>query len=203
VFDFDINFFLFKMYFLGAHRVKMDKLRKWILAGLIVVLLSMIGTDDAIAQYSPNWAMDGAGCVPTDPAIQNDSYIITGGRIKFKDLKVGSITVICPVSAKVGNIGYMRVSYRDSTGTDISANIKSDLRRINKFNGSVNTVTGLEFDSNQKVDTNYTLGDVAVPTSHTLDDSNFYYFVQATLTRRRTSEIVEFGGVELSPGLID
>jgi hypothetical protein len=169
-------------------------MKKSILTGFIVVLLSGIGLEDAIAQ-PPDWAMDGAGCVPTDPAIQNDSYIITAGRIKFKDPKVGSITVICPVSVKVGSINSIGVSYRDSTGVGTSARVRAALRRINKFNGSVSTVTGLVFDSNNEGETNYTFQTAF--TSHTLDDSNFYYFIQVTLTRSSTSEIIEFGGVEL------
>ncbi len=54
-------------------------MKKAMLAGLIVVLLAGIGLEEAIAQ---RWAMDGAGCVPTDAAIQNDLYSITAGRIK-------------------------------------------------------------------------------------------------------------------------
>jgi hypothetical protein len=94
------------------------------------------------------------------------------------------------------NPNLIGISYRGSTGLDNNARVQAALRRINGFNGSVSTVTGLEFDSNNEGETNYTFRTAFK--SHTLDDFNLYYFIQVTLTRHSTSEIIEFGGVELT-----
>lgn len=167
-----------------------------IFTGLIVVVLSGIGLEDAIAQQI-QWNMNGAGCVPTDTAIQNDSYIITAGKIEFKDSKVGSITIICPVPFRLGLINSIGVSYRDSTGVNTSARLQAALRRIRALNGSVSTVPGLVFDSNNVGETGYTFS-VAPQTSYIFPGTFFYHFIQVTLTRSSTSEIIEFGGFELA-----
>lgn len=174
---------------------------KWLRAGLVFAWLSAVGSGEGSAgepKFITKWVMNGAGCVPTDRAIRTGSYAIVAGRITFRESRVGSITAICPVSANVGLVSAIGVSYRDSTGSDTSARVRADVRRINKFDGSVTTVTGLEFNSDNHAETTYTFNFASSP--HTLDDVNFYYFIQITLTRTGTSETVEVGGVELFEG---
>jgi hypothetical protein len=166
------------------------------LTAIGIVLL--LGATEAFAQ-NPKWVMDGAGCVPSDRTIKADSYIVVGGRIKFNGSRTGGIAVICPVSAGLGTVSRIGVSYRDSTGSGKSARVSTDLRRIRKTDGHVENVTGtgLTFSSDNHATTKYTFALGGSPSDHTLDDVNYYYFVQVTLVRSNATEVAEFGGVEL------
>ncbi|NEO01350.1 MAG: hypothetical protein F6K50_39910 [Moorea sp. SIO3I7] len=173
-------------------------MKKALLIGALLAQTTTFGASKALAQV-PDWVMDGAGCVPIDSAIQQDLYLITAGRIKFKPEKTGSITVICPVSVNVKNANNISVSYRDSTGRSTNARVTAALRRIRKRDGAVNTVSGLVFNSDTRSETAYTFegSSTSSESGHTFDHFNYYYYVQTALVRRSSSNIVEFGGVEL------
>ena len=174
-------------------------MRSRILIGTLPTLLLMLAPHEAAGQ-GPRWVMDGAGCVPVQSAIQDDLYIIVAGRIKFKPQKTGSITVMCPVSVGVGSVNRIFVSYLDSSGPGTAAHVVAALRRIRKTDGHVSTVEDFVFNSNNESVTQYSFrGDgPSSEDGHTLDDANFYYYVQVVLVRDNSKDLVEFGGVELT-----
>lgn len=66
---------------------------------LVVIAVAIMGTD---AEAS-NWSMNGSSCVPGDPAIQNNSYTITGGSTTHQGGATGRITLHCPITRTWGS----------------------------------------------------------------------------------------------------
>jgi hypothetical protein len=147
---------------------------------------------------APRWAMDAAGCVPTGTTIHDRTHFITAGHVKFNAGATGQITLICPVSVGVGTVNHMRLAYLDSTGTGTNSGVRAQLRRVRKTTGSAATVPGFDFDSNASFPSMTVWAYRGTGTSHTLDDFNYYYFIQITLARNNTTDIASIAGVELS-----
>ena len=149
---------------------------------------------------SPRWAMNGAGCVPTGTTIQLENHLVVAGHVKFQSGKTGQIVLICPVSVGVGSVNRLGVSYIDSSGTGATSGVRVQLRRIRKTTGNVETVAGFDFNSNASFPStaSWAYRGAVTAAGHTLDDFNYFYYVQVTLSRSNTIDAASIGGVELS-----
>jgi hypothetical protein len=146
---------------------------------------------------APKWATDGAVCVPTEGATTDNLHFIVAGRIAFLNPRVGKITVMCPVPVGLGTVYRLYTSYQDSSGTGADAQVKVELRRIRKSDGHTETVPGFRFDSNSSSTTTFTHRGTYVSGGHTLDDANYYHFVQVSLSRSNSTLAAVFAGAEL------
>lgn len=184
-----------------THTVQTVSLLKKHALGMLTTLVAafMLAAPQPADAQSPRWAMNGAGCVPTGTTIQLENYLVVAGHVKFQAGKTGQITLICPVSVGVGNVNRLGVAYIDSTGTGVGSGVRAQLRRIRKTTGNVETVAGFEFDSNASFPSTaaWAYRGAGVARGHTLDDFNYYYYVQVTLNRSNSSDIASIGGVEL------
>ena len=164
------------------------------------VAAMMLAAPQPAKAQSPRWAMNGAGCVPTGTTIQLENYLMVAGHVKFQAGKTGQIVLTCPVAVGVGNVNRLGVAYIDSTGTGTASGVRVQLRRIRKTTGNVETVTGFDFNSNSSFPStaSWAHRGAGPASGHTLDDFNYYYYVQVTLTRSNTSDSASIGGVELS-----
>jgi hypothetical protein len=71
-------------------------MRKTLMVSSLAVLV--LGSASAHANV-PWWSMNGAGCVPGDPAIQLDRYFITAGSVDYKSGASGTVTLYCPIQS--------------------------------------------------------------------------------------------------------
>jgi hypothetical protein len=150
-----------------------------------------------------SWTINGSSCVPGDPAIQNNRYLVTAGTVKHQSTATGLITLYCPIPfpTLIGSVrggGYYRISslsmtYADSDGRGTVANIRAQLVKLSHGTGSLTNI-GNALDSNSSPWT--------VPTTMTGSLSHAasgfdYYYVRVDLDRSETSESVTLFGVEL------
>ena len=162
-------------------------------ATLLALGVSFAAVQSASAQSPYQWATVGAACVPTDPALVNNLHLVVAGRVKFAPSKVGTITLICAVPPGVGQISRISAAYETPTG---NASIKAELRRLRKSDGHTESVLNFGIAQTGPALQPFTYKSRAAY-SYTLDDNTYLHFVQITLTRTTTSEIVAFAGADL------
>lgn len=161
------------------------------------------------------WSSVAAGCVPGDPAIQLDRYLISGGSVKHTDNAAGLITLYCPIH-QISNAcdflngspvncrpNVLQLTYRDSDGTRSGVNLTAQLVRVNQADGSVSFVPGAFLDTN----TNSSTGNgylVTSPFTETFAMKDSYYYVRVDLNRAVGSkDVAIFYGVALFSNIKD
>ena len=169
----------------------------------------MVGTlmlFSAAAQAGQSyWSMNGASCVPGDPAIQFDRYFITAGSVNYKTGASGLVTLYCPVSPSPvarffpdatitlplcpNNAYVMKLTYTDADGPDAAVSVTSQLIRLSKadggFLGAVPGATLVSSASSLRTQTS-----VSAPFDHAFDFANLYYYVRVDLNRAAGSSLV-------------
>jgi len=144
-----------------------------------------------------SWSINGSGCVPGDPAIQNNRYLVTAGTVKHQSTATGLITLYCPITFPTligrGRYTTLRVTYADSDGTGTVANITAQLVRLTYGTGSLTNI-GNALDSNKFGPTSGSSMTVSI--SHTANAFDYYY-VRVDLNRSDPSESVTLFGVNL------
>jgi hypothetical protein len=142
--------------------------------------------------------MNGSSCVPGDPAIQNNRYLVTAGTVKHQPTATGLITLYCPITFPTllgrGFWNTLRVTYADSDGPGTVANITAQVVTLNHNTGSLTNI-GDPLDSNKFSPTSGS--DMLGPISHTANGFDYYY-VRVDLNRSDTSAEVTLFGVGIN-----
>jgi hypothetical protein len=164
-------------------------MRSFIMA--IVFLVGVAGTSNAATFL---WESSAAGCIPGDPAIQEDLYLVTSGSVS--ETGTGLVTLYCPVNPKLMitsglNASILTLTYRLSNPTG-SASITAQLWKQNSSTGALAAVTGLLAGTNgsNKVTLMFTY-------SFNFGNANEVYYVRVNLNRSSTSDITTLYGVAL------
>ena len=151
-----------------------------------------------------SWTINGSSCVPGDPAIQNNRYLVTAGTVKHQPTATGLITLYCPITfpTVVGAVAghgpklfsILRVTYADSDGRGTVANITAQLITLTHDTGSLTNI-GDALDSNKFGPTSGS--SMAVSVNHTANGFDYFY-VRVDLNRSDTSESVTLFGVGIN-----
>lgn len=167
---------------------------------ILSALFSAIMFAAPLAHAENYWSSMGAGCVPTDGSIQNDSYFVVAGSVKHPPGSTDGILLLCPVqnNPAASNPNTLHLTYRDSSGTSTSARVKAILWRQARSNGAVTAIATASSDQWS------TTGDTQnkVWFSHTLNFDVYRYFVTAEVIRNYTSQNVIFYGVSLDEDIL-
>jgi len=128
------------------------------------------------------WSMPAMCMVPTASTAQENKYVTSGGRIKFKVGESGKITFVAPVQiplpeGKYALRAHLERKVPDLFGTTIQ------LRRARRVGGAVNTVLSCAGVQSGSVQNNIRFSDSPTK-SMKLDLDEFYYWVQVTDVNR-------------------
>ena len=85
------------------------------------------------------WQSTAMACVPSGSTVEQNKYVTTAGRVKFKPGQSGKITFICPVSRPLPSGEYV-LRGRIKTPIPDRFGISLQLRKANNSSGNVNTV---------------------------------------------------------------
>ncbi len=85
------------------------------------------------------WQSTAMACVPTGGTVEQNKYVTTAGRVKFKPGQSGSISFICPVSRPLPSGEYV-LRGRIKTPIPDRFGISLSLRKANNSSGNVSTV---------------------------------------------------------------
>jgi len=147
------------------------------------------------------WATAGTACVPD--RLTNDRFdAFNPATARHNGAQVGTLVFTCHVERfdSPNQSWVLRINYRDSTGVGASASAVAQLYRIPVVMGFTPVLVG-DVDS----DSFSPLGNTTLvnPFNHTFDFEANTYFVQVTLTRASTSEIVRLSTVSIEVGSPD
>ena len=166
---------------------------------LVMLIAALFVTTVAARQaHAYTYTINGASCVPGDPAIQNNRYLVTGGSVKHQSTATGLITLYCPIpypdllqnSSRISLV----VTYADSDGTGTVANITAQLVKLSTSTGSLMNV-GSALDSNSFGPTAGTTMSTSI--SHTVSGFDYYY-VRIDINRSTTAQSATLFGVRVS-----
>ncbi len=134
----------------------------------------------ALAQ-STVWSAVAMACTPTHTTVEQNRYITTAGRVKFRPRATGNITFICPVTSQLPRGKYKISGFYSGTGS-----IGVQLRRAHVRSGAVSTILSgdIFFTSS-----NYKMSEVHNGYSQntlSFDLRNFVYWVQITIKNNRS-----------------
>jgi hypothetical protein len=147
-----------------------------------------------------SWSINGSSCVPGDPAIQNNRYLVTAGTVKHQSTATGLITLYCPITFPTlvgpvdrrGLFSTLSVTYADSDGRGTVANITAQLVKLTHTGSLTNIGNALDSNNNGPTDGSVMVGSV----SHSATGFDFYY-VRVDLNRSDTSASSTLFGVNL------
>ena len=148
-----------------------------ILGALLVLILT--ATDSEADNY---WSSTGAGCVRGDPAITNNLHYVVAGSVGFQTGAGGVITLYCPVQQNSGGTlpDLLTMTYRDQNGTTTNADVKAQLIRLAKSDGTLSTISTV-IDSDSSSTTSAT--QMQTTFFHTFNFDANYYYVRVDLSR--------------------
>lgn len=173
---------------------------KLIVSAFVMSAVLMGGRSEATV--TPNyiyWGMNAAGCVPGDPAIQNNLYFITGGSVKFQSTATGTITLYCPVAVNTGGISSntLRLTYFDGDSGIGGNHVTATLTRLAYSDGTLSTISGATVDSGNGTCSTGIQTNCAATFTHTFDFDNYAYYVRVDITRSSTSVVETFYATKL------
>jgi hypothetical protein len=168
-------------------------MRTIVVASILIVLL-------AIPAYAGRAIIAAATCVPGDPAIQANRYIVTAGSVKHSEGATGLITVYCPVPATIadggGSFGDMFLTFT-TIGDD--ASVIAQLLRID-HSGNFSAVLDSDGGTRVLLDSNKVAAgghDLEGAFNHNFDFDNFYYYVRVDISRSKSTSTAIFYGVRV------
>jgi hypothetical protein len=135
-----------------------------------------------------------AGCVPGDPAMHFNRYLITAGTVKHQSNKVGLITLYCNIPMAITPPKALELTYSDDdpgTNTFVSA----AYIKMHKSSGGITTVATAS--SNNGIQDG-TVHSVETSFSDTYDLIHYLYYVRVDIDRSRLSNIAVFYGVTVN-----
>jgi hypothetical protein len=165
---------------------------------ILIAALVQAESELAAQPIARSWSINGSSCVPGDPAIQNNRYLVTAGTVTYQSTATGLITLYCPITFPTlvggGTWRIFRVTYADSDGTGTVANITAQLVRLTQGTGSLTNI-GPALDSNKFGPTSGSK--MVAGISHTANGFDYYY-VRVDLNRNETSAFSALYGVGIN-----
>ncbi|MCX2678968.1 hypothetical protein OOZ15_03360 [Galbibacter sp. EGI 63066] len=124
------------------------------------------------------WSIPAMCMTPTANTVQENKYVTTAGRVKFKAGESGKIVFVASVSKSFPEGRYALRAHLERKVADLlGTNIQ--LRRANRVNGAVETIltcVGVQIDP---VQNNIRFSDSNVENLK-IDLDKFYYWIQVT-----------------------
>jgi hypothetical protein len=147
---------------------------------LIAILFGVHAPLPAFAD-TIEWQSTAMTCVPTSTTIEQNKYVTTAGRIKFKPGESGLISFLCPVSKPMPTGDYtlrgkIKTPIPDLFGIDIA------LRRANNVSGAVETVLSVNSVQSGNITEGFRSADSSSK-KITFDFEKFTYWVQISYKR--------------------
>jgi hypothetical protein len=178
--------------FVSRHQPERSNMRSCIILSALAVTVAFAGPARA-----SNPTINGASCVPGDPAIQNNLYLNTAGSTSFQSTATGLITLYCPVAfpdlISTSCTDNLVVTYADTDGTATVTNITAQLIKLDKTTGSLTNI-GSKLDSNSFGSTSG--GTMSESLGHCFDGFAYYY-VRIDLNRSATTAHSTLYGVRI------
>ena len=157
--------------------------------------------------HPTNWAVVGAGCVPTGQTASGVGTFNSAGDTGFPAGRIGEIIVTCPVSQSIMTAATLGMTYRDTDGSGNAVRLIAALRQKDRSNGAVSTVLNTQVDSNAFPAVNgYSRQAVQVgpacQRTFAFDHARFAYYVQVNIRKTSTASQALLASVDLSNDLI-
>lgn len=160
------------------------------------------------AAQTTRWSITGAGCVPTGQTAASPGTFNSAGDSKFPAGRLGEIILTCPIPSSLSSASLLGVTYRDTDGRGTAVQVQAVLRQKSLNSGSVSNI-GLPFDSNgfdpavQNVRRFAQIADFCnTDRPFVFDHTNFTYYVQVNMIKRRRDQDALLASVDLGPSQI-
>jgi hypothetical protein len=157
------------------------------LARLIAIIGFLCVGSAAQAFTLVAWGKAGSACVPSSPTVAKyDAF--NAAAVRHRGTQVGDIVFTCHVERfdSPNQSWALQIAYRDGTGNNDTASVFGQLYRIS-LNGFTPALVGTVNSDDNAATGNFVL---QAPFSHTFNFETNTYFVQITLRRSATTEIV-------------
>jgi hypothetical protein len=132
-----------------------------------------------------------AACVPGDPAMHFNRYLITAGTVKHRSGKLGLITLYCNIPMAITPPGTLELIYSDND-SGVNTFVNASYIKMNKSTGAITTVATTSSNSGTQ---DGTVQFVATSFSDTYDLTHHLYYVRVDIDRNRVSNVAVFYGV--------
>lgn len=109
------------------------------LSGVVFLAASGMPTI-ASAATNKAWSSTAMGCTPTHSTAEQQRYVTTGGKVKFKDGASGSISFVCPITETLRNGEYYVEGNFTNPSFMFGKGNSLQLRTMNTHTGAVSTV---------------------------------------------------------------
>lgn len=174
---------------------------------LLLCTLAYAVPSVAFAQSRVVWSCNAMAAQPAGAPIRRDLHASLAGKVIFEEDRTGNIALICPILDDLDRtqLRSLRLTYRDGDGKLGPSVVTAAIRRVNRSNGNVATLTNGQVSSNDASAPNsgptgwatHQSGSPGNVLNHVVDLGDFYYYVQINL--QRTDAAVPLGviGVHL------
>jgi hypothetical protein len=151
------------------------------------------------------WSSAAAGATPYHDAIQRDLFLNTLGRMRFREGKIGTINLVCPVEyvRQLESVRHLRVTFRDAGRLPGRGRVVAVLKKVSKQTGNITNVLGISSDSvSAPPDQLRTAVSVQLPSDEIpLNDDLHYYYIVITLERTSLEQNPTVFGVSFTAGV--
>jgi hypothetical protein len=164
-----------------------------ILGPLLVVTALSISSPAFAANY---WSSPAAGCVPGDPAIQNNRYSIQAGHVYHAGTNIDLISFYCPVQYNPGataGANTLFLTFIDNS-TTAGNYVTAQLIKMDRSNGSLTTVATV---TSEDWDPNASVQQQSIGFSDSLDFTTYVFYVRVDMDRSSTSILPVFYATSL------
>lgn len=152
----------------------------WIAACLLLSITSNASANE--------FDMTGASCIPGDPAVTNNRYLVTGGTVKHKSTNTDLITLYCGIPTTITSPSHIELLY-SSTANNATTLVKMQYIKMSKTTGAITSVATANSQSGVN---NGTPQLQNVSFSDTYSPSSFIYYVRVDLQRSSSANVVIF-----------
>lgn len=153
-----------------------------------ILLVALAGGE---ARASDQFNSVAAGCVPGDPAMHFNRYLITAGTVKHQSGKTGLITLYCNIPMAITPPKTLELIYSDSDpGADTF--VSASYIKMNKSNGTITTIATTSSNSGAQ---DGAVHFVETRFSDAYDLAQHLYYVRVDLDRKLVSNVAVFYGV--------
>ncbi|HST36234.1 MAG TPA: hypothetical protein VLK25_06355 [Allosphingosinicella sp.] len=175
------------------------------MAGVLLSIGCGLLAPASAAAQTTRWSVTGAGCVPTGQTAASPGTFNSAGDAKFPAGRLGEIILTCPIPSSLSSASRLGVTYRDTDGRGTGVQVRAVLRQKSLDSGSVSDI-GLPFDSNdfepaaQNVRRFAQIANVCnTNRPFVFDHTNFTYYIQVNMSKRRRDQDALVASVDLGP----
>jgi len=165
---------------------------------LAAIMLTMVAFPSLASAQSVVWSMTAMTCTPTSTTAEQQKFVTTAGRVKFKDNAFGQISFLCPVTRSFPNGKYaIKGAFTRPNATYGKGN-SLQLRRANKLTGAVSTILSATIRQEQYPPGKKWGAVMSPPKDITFDMQNYFYWVSFSVSRPTAAgESQAFLGAEI------